>query len=83
MRLLAADSIHQACSVEERVHLISQLFDVVRDLDSPADIARSSTSFGCLSQTSGLIEAFSHQGKLHHQGGVEGGGVHGGSFRPH
>ena len=69
--LLAADPIHQARGVEERVHLISQLFDVERDLDGLADIAGFRASFGCLSQTGRLIEAFSHQGKLRHQGGVE------------
>lgn len=82
-RLLTADPIHLARCVEERVHLTNELFDVERNLDSLADITRFRAGFGCLPQNGGLIEACSHQNKLHHQGGCEELGVPGDSFRLH
>jgi hypothetical protein len=44
----SVDSVHQARGIEDRVHLVKQLLDVKRDLDSLLDVAALSAGLGRL-----------------------------------
>lgn len=71
------NAVHQACRVQEGVHLVKQLRDIERNLDGFADIAGLGAGAGRFRDAGGLFKPVTHLGNVGFQRGFQRRRVHG------